>query len=312
MGISVEDFLYRYFRPDELKDVLVDIGIPVGRTKKERVERILDNWRSHNRDWYELLDYLDWDVLSQICDDFNIGYSDYNTEDSLRNKIGDEWVLIFSKRQKKNIEKKSEEKSSTFNVLGKNITIGSDNIIHSSEASKGSSISKAQLAVAIIVGAFVITGVVWGITSSENSPEINSEKIPESIDVEESSEIISSENLYTIQTHLPQNKDDKYGLIIEFGVNNEEIPGAHILIEFSSEVVFKRQWSWIPDQKIIKTAGEVFIFEGEPIQRTPTTFEANFYTPKISSVESYYLYFESDQPVEAQVSFEEYDPTLDL
>lgn len=120
------------------------------------------------------------------------------------------------------------------------------------------------------------------------------------------------ENLYTTQTQLPKTEQGQYGLIIEFGVNNEEIAGAHILIEFSSEVVFKKEWSWVPDQKIVKPVGGVFIFEGEPTQVNPTTFEANFFTPKISPVESYYLHFESDQPVEAQVSFEEYDPTLDL
>ena len=109
MGIPVEDFLYRYFNPDQLKEILFDIGIPVGRTKKERIDRILENWQSHNRDWYELLEYLDWSTLSQICDDFNILYSDYAKEDTLRNKIEDEWVLDF--RKKTNVEhlKKSDD-----------------------------------------------------------------------------------------------------------------------------------------------------------------------------------------------------------
>ena len=87
MGITVKNFLDRYFSPNLLKEALSDMGIPVGTTKKERIERIVENWRSHNRDWYELLEYLDWSTLSQICDDFNIRYSDYAREDTLCNKI---------------------------------------------------------------------------------------------------------------------------------------------------------------------------------------------------------------------------------
>ena len=58
MGISVEKFLSKYFSPKQLKEALSDIGIPVGVTKKERIGRIVENWRSHNRYWYELLDFL--------------------------------------------------------------------------------------------------------------------------------------------------------------------------------------------------------------------------------------------------------------
>ena len=52
MGISVEKFLSKYFSPKQLKEALSDIGIPVGVTKKERIGRIVENWRSHNRYWY--------------------------------------------------------------------------------------------------------------------------------------------------------------------------------------------------------------------------------------------------------------------
>lgn len=104
MGISPKDFLNRYFNSKQLKKPLEGIGLPFGSTKKERVNRILENWISHHRNWYGLLDHLDWNKLAKICDDFNIRYSGYEREDTLRNKIEDAMVLDFRKETLKKVK----------------------------------------------------------------------------------------------------------------------------------------------------------------------------------------------------------------
>ena len=106
MVITIEKFLSKYFSSKQLKETLDDIGIAVGVTKKERIKRIIENWTTYHRDWYELLCFLDWGKLAKICDDFGITYSDYNTEDTLRNKIEDERILDFRKETMKKFEKK--------------------------------------------------------------------------------------------------------------------------------------------------------------------------------------------------------------
>ena len=169
MGISVEDFLNRYFGVEELKKPLEDISFPVGGTKNERVTRIVENWNAYNRDWYDLLDYLEWDTLSLICEDFNISYSEYNKEETLCRKIEDVRVLDFRNKTMKSSQKKSNAQPSTVNISGENINIGSNNKISRTSESKNSSISKAQLIVAIIVGTFVIFGVVFGFTLTSDS-----------------------------------------------------------------------------------------------------------------------------------------------
>jgi len=117
MGISVKDFLDRYFGTDELKEPLEDLGLPVGGTKKVRIDRIVENWSSQNRDWNGLLDFLDWGTLAKICDDFGIQYSDYNTEETLRNKIEYERVLDFQKKTKTKSSQKSDESITSKPIL---------------------------------------------------------------------------------------------------------------------------------------------------------------------------------------------------
>ena len=104
MGIRVEKFLEKYYSNDQLKDVLDAIGLALGGNKKELIDRIIYNWDSYNRDWYELPHYLDWDKLSLICDDFSIPYSDYAKKETLCNKIEENRVLDFRKKDPNQVE----------------------------------------------------------------------------------------------------------------------------------------------------------------------------------------------------------------
>lgn len=153
MGISIEDFLYEYCGIDELKEALDEIGIPAGRTKDERVQKILDNWAARRRKWVDLLNYPGWDDLAKLCDDFKITYYDDDDEDELIKKIKKYKILIppKNKREIENFPKiKSNQKQST-QVPDVHFHIGSINI------SKG---GKIGITIIIAVAALVI-GMLW-------------------------------------------------------------------------------------------------------------------------------------------------------
>jgi len=261
MGIRIEDFLDHYFRVDELKDPLEDIGLPVSGTKNERIDRILKNWASHNRDWYELLDFLDWEALSQICDDFSISYNENASEETLCNKIKDDRVLDFRKKQKSTIQKKSDEKPSTVNILGKNINVSSNNKIQFESKKENRSLLKASLIVAIVVGAFVIFGVVSEISSSSNptknefSPtegftvETDAGPVPIPQDIRGTDEA----KIYPIGDVIKENTvvSNSYGFVISVPNDNWEISytPTKVLASNTTSLVFLR--NEYTDEKII-------------------------------------------------------------
>lgn len=201
MGISPENFLRRYFTLEQLKEPLADIGLSVGGTKNEKIKRITDNWITHHRNWYELLDYLEWGDLSRICDDFGINYSDYNKEETLCQKIEDEMVLDFRNKTTKDKAtqtiKNNDKPNQTLpsiNILGKNINIGNNNkIISNNKIAAQNGMSK-ETKISIILGILALVIGVPSLYYAMNPPldEI-AEIIDERIGLEK---IESNENTY--------------------------------------------------------------------------------------------------------------------
>jgi len=72
MGLSVKKLLDDYFSREQIQDALRDIGETTSGTKDELVQRLRNNWESHNRDIYELLDFTDKDSLEMICYYYNL------------------------------------------------------------------------------------------------------------------------------------------------------------------------------------------------------------------------------------------------
>lgn len=91
MGLTLAKLLNDYFGIYELKDALSDIGELTTGTKVELVKRLVAQWEPHNRDKYDLLDYLDEDMLVNLCDDYNID-SD-GDENLLKRRIKREKLL---------------------------------------------------------------------------------------------------------------------------------------------------------------------------------------------------------------------------
>jgi len=55
MGLSVKKLLDDYFSREQIQDALRDIGELTSGNKDELVQRLRNNWESHNRGIYELL-----------------------------------------------------------------------------------------------------------------------------------------------------------------------------------------------------------------------------------------------------------------
>jgi len=72
MGLPLEKLLGEYFTKEEVQDALRDIGEPTTGTKEELVGDLIYNWHSHNRDKYDLLDFIEKEILRDICYNYNL------------------------------------------------------------------------------------------------------------------------------------------------------------------------------------------------------------------------------------------------
>jgi len=68
----VKKLLDDYFSREQVQDALRDIGESTSGNKDELVQQVRDNWESHNRDIYELLDFTDKESLEMICYYYNL------------------------------------------------------------------------------------------------------------------------------------------------------------------------------------------------------------------------------------------------
>ena len=72
MGLSLRSLLDRYFYKEEVQNALHDIGLGISGNKGQLIRRVITNWASHNRDAYDLLDFLDRDTLATMCKDYGL------------------------------------------------------------------------------------------------------------------------------------------------------------------------------------------------------------------------------------------------
>lgn len=74
MGLGARTLLQRYFYLDEVKAALADIGESSSGSKSQLVGRLIATWESHNRNFFDLLDFLDVQTLRVICKDYGLDY----------------------------------------------------------------------------------------------------------------------------------------------------------------------------------------------------------------------------------------------
>ncbi|WP_316504551.1 hypothetical protein [Nitrosopumilus sp.] len=72
MKLSVKKLLDDYFSKEQIRDALRELGDPASGNKDRLARRLHDNWESHNRDIYELLNFTDVDSLEMICHHYKL------------------------------------------------------------------------------------------------------------------------------------------------------------------------------------------------------------------------------------------------
>lgn len=72
MGLSIKKLLDEYLSKEDVQDALRDIGESTSGNKDKLIQKLQNNWKSHNRDVYELLDFTDKESLEMICYYYNL------------------------------------------------------------------------------------------------------------------------------------------------------------------------------------------------------------------------------------------------
>lgn len=116
MGITLSKFLNDYFGVDELKMALSDIGELTTGQKNVLIKRLIAQWEPHNRDKYDLLEYLDEDYLSDLCIDYNIDAD--GDENLLRRRIKKAKLLDDSPRPSSMVDDRLISNKKTFEKIG--------------------------------------------------------------------------------------------------------------------------------------------------------------------------------------------------
>ena len=158
MGLPIKKLLDEYFTKEQVQDALRDIGEPTSGNKDELIKRLRDNWESHRRDVYELLDFTDKDMLQMICYYYNLDATPAKFE-TLKRRIK-KANLLDSRKRASSIVDDSDFRSKKSNVKSKegfqpqevHFHIGT--ITHSKNGKIGVGLAIVGIVVSIII-AFV-------------------------------------------------------------------------------------------------------------------------------------------------------------
>lgn len=158
LGLSVKKLLYEYFSVEDLKDALDDIGEVISGNKDELVNRLSTKWKSHDRDYYDLFDFLGPDVLQMICYHYSLDATKAS-HGTLKKRIRK--AKLFESNSRKKIEKISENipdkeidtKKETDVKPFRDVNIKIDSI----HISRG---SKIGIAIGIVTAAATVIGVL--------------------------------------------------------------------------------------------------------------------------------------------------------
>jgi len=143
MAISLYDFIQKYFEVPDLKDALGDLMESTSGNKNELVERLASEWPKY-RDVYDLLDFLDEDLLLAICYHFDIEFGS-TTQGALKNRI--KKAEIFGpQKSKKILNNKTKQKK--LKLLWYHTNEGTINW------------SKLGVIIGIIAASFTIIGII--------------------------------------------------------------------------------------------------------------------------------------------------------
>ncbi len=85
MPLSVKKLLDEYFSKEQVREALREVGEPTSGNKDRLARRLHDDWESHNRDIYELLNFTDIDSLEIICHHYKLNPT-FKGKDALKGR----------------------------------------------------------------------------------------------------------------------------------------------------------------------------------------------------------------------------------
>jgi hypothetical protein len=119
LGLSIKRLLLEYFSKEQVQDALRDIGETTSGTKEELVDILTASWKSHNRDNYELLYFLDKTGLQKICYHYNLDATSTNLDSYIKRiKKANLFGSISDSVPKKNAEPQKETRMFSRNEAG--------------------------------------------------------------------------------------------------------------------------------------------------------------------------------------------------
>jgi len=154
MSLSTRKLLSDYFSVEDLKDVLADINERVSGTKEQLISRLSKTWKEHNRDNYELLEFLDDTSLQMICYYYSLDPTPTNDSTYIR-RIKKAELLDKNLRKPKYV--KQENKLQKEDKPFRDVNINIENI-HLSKNSKIGIIIGIAGVVATFIGIILSNG----------------------------------------------------------------------------------------------------------------------------------------------------------
>lgn len=159
-----------------------------------------------------------------------------------------------------------------------------------------------------VIGLIAAVSTLTGFTVFDLGDIINSTNPSEQIiPVPNSEEASEDQNEFARWIRQPKTEDGKHILVLEFGVKHME-QGAEIEIIFNSTYSNVKKSFAKPYQNEFPTGGGTFIQMGI-FEEEPPSFYNRFSEPAITPNKSYYLYFESDDPLGIEdVLYKKFEP----
>lgn len=91
----------------------------------------------------------------------------------------------------------------------------------------------------------------------------------------------------------------KYALIVEFGVRRHAVDGIHVGINVTGKYTLVEEWLALPHRTDVPETRVITVTTDSAVRREPPIYARRFSFPSVTPKTSYYMYFESEEPLSA-------------
>lgn len=114
------------------------------------------------------------------------------------------------------------------------------------------------------------------------------------------------ENLYVRVHNIASAQGKRYALLLEFGARLARSDGVRITLDVGGAYADVEEWFGRPGSTA-KPDGEPTVFVASRTRNEPPVYYRAFQSPSVRPDKSYFLYFESDEPLKVKAAdFSEY------